>query len=94
MKDYNKEINFPKKDFRYLVLLSDAYIQKDIAEFAITSEISFAYKKIPDRFEKSKTYYFYEKGSIFINPSDELIEDLNSYENLTQIGYNKYKEIK
>ena len=94
VKDYKKEINFPKKNFKYLILLSDAYIQKDTSQFAITDEISFAYKKVPDKFKKSGTWYFYKKGSVFINPSEELIKDLNSYKNLIQIGYNKYKEIK
>ena len=94
IKNYDKEIVFPKKDFSYLVLLSDAYIEKEKAEFAITSEISFAYNKKPGGFKKSKTYYFYEKGSIFINYSQELVENLISFKNLTQIGYNKFKEIK
>ncbi len=40
-------------------------------------------------FQKSETLYLYEKGSVIINPSNELIEDLKQ-ENLQQIGYNIY----
>ncbi len=80
----------------YLVLLSDSYITIDIKEhcdFAITSEIS--HRNLTSKksvlysceFEKSKTLYLYEKGSIFINPSDELLKNLNNT-NLQKIGYN------
>ncbi len=81
----------------YLTLLSDAYIDIDIrdnCDFAITSEISFNYlqnkfqengKKI---FDKSpKTRFLYEKGSVFINPTDKLLENLNK-PNLQKIGLN------
>lgn len=82
----------------YLTLLSDAYITLPIKEhctFAITSEISFRNlrnKKHVSKhsaFEKSETYYLYEKGSVFLEPSDELIENLNN-KNCQQIGYNIY----
>lgn len=80
----------------HLVLLSDSYITINIKEhctFAITSEIShrnLISKKSALRshkFEKSQTIYLYEKGSIFIKPSDELLANLNN-KNLQQIGYN------
>ncbi len=80
----------------YLTLLSDSYITLDIREpytFAITSEISHRnlqnkkHVKKENVFEKSKTLYLYEKGSVFIKPSDELIENLEN-RNLQQIGYN------
>ena len=82
----------------YLTLLSDAYIDIDIKEncdFAITSEISHQslknkkhYKK-HNEFQKSKKVYLYEKGSIFINPKDKLLKNLNS-PNLQKIGINQY----
>ncbi len=87
----------------YLTLLSDAYITVDIrdsnATFAITSEISHrnlknkktATKKYDTVFEKSETLYLYEKGSVFINPSDTLVDNLNN-KNLQQIGYNIYTQ--
>jgi len=82
----------------YLTLLSDALITVDIkanCDFAITSELSHrnlkskksALKK--NKFEKSETVYLYEKGSVFMNPSEALLADLNQ-ENLQQIGYNIY----
>jgi len=43
------------------------------------------------RFSKSETLYLYEKGSVFINPSDTLMENLNN-KNLQQIGYNIYTQ--
>ena len=84
----------------YLTLLSDALITIDIknnCDFAITSELSHrnliskksALQK--NRFEKSETVYLYEKGSVFINPSEALLADLNQ-ENLQQIGYNIYTQ--
>jgi len=84
----------------YLTLLSDALINVDIksnCEFAITSEIShrnLTSKKSAlqkNKFEKSETVYLYEKGSVFINPSEALLADLNQ-ENLQQIGYNIYSK--
>ncbi|MBA1419723.1 MAG: hypothetical protein FAF03_02395 [Epsilonproteobacteria bacterium] len=80
----------------YTTLLSDAYITLDIKEhtqFAITSEIShrnLVSKKSAlktNKFEKSKTLYLYEKGSVLLEPSEELLENLNN-KNLQQIGYN------
>ena len=82
----------------YMVLLSDAYITLPIkkhCEFAITSEISFQSLKNKkhstkhNKFEKSKKLYLYEKGSLFINPDEALIANLNN-PNLQQIGYNKF----
>jgi len=85
-----------KKDC--LTLLSDAYITLPIKEhsaFAITSEISFNYlqnefKDNRRTFKKSpKSRFLYERGSIFIEPSNELIDSLNN-KNLQKIGYNIY----
>jgi len=82
----------------YLTLLSDAYINIDIKEncdFAITSELSHRNLKskksaiVKHTFEKSNTLYLYEKGSVFINPSESFMVALNQ-DNLQQIGYNKY----
>jgi len=83
---------------RYLTLLSDSYITiplRSNCDFAITSEISYrsliskkhAYKH--NKFEKSKKVYLYEKGSVILNPSKNLIENLNN-KNCQQIGYNSY----
>ena len=81
----------------YLTLLSDAFITVDIKDkknckFAITSEISFGYlqNRFDDNkrvFKKSKNIFLYEKGSVFIEQSDELIADLNN-KNLQKIGLN------
>ncbi len=82
----------------YLTLLSDSYITipiKNNCTFAITSEISYQslqgkkHSTIHNKFEKSTKIYLYEKGSIFINSSKELIDNLNN-KNLQQIGYNIY----
>jgi len=82
----------------YLTLLSDAYIDiaiKENSKFAITSEISFNYLQNEFNgkkrgFKKSPvTRYLYEKGSIFIEPSDELIKSLNNA-NLQKVGFNHY----
>jgi len=82
----------------YLTLLSDAYIDipiKGECDFAITSEISFNYLQNSfegnkKRFQKSpKTRFLYERGSLFINPSDILIASLNN-SNLQKIGYNHF----
>jgi CRISPR-associated protein Cmr3 len=81
----------------YLTLLSDAYISlaiKEHCDFAITSEISFRYlenefngKK--RKFKKSKNIFLYEKGSVFINPSSELIKNLDN-KALQKVGYNTF----
>lgn len=82
----------------YMTLLSDAYITipiKGNCDFAITSEISHrnlkgkktAMTKYKSAFQKSETLYLYEKGSVFVNPSKALIENINN-SNLQQIGYN------
>ncbi len=81
----------------YLTLLSDAYIDISIKEhctFAITSEISFRYLENEfngqhRKFKKSKNIFLYEKGSVFIKPSQELINNLNN-QNLQKIGLNIY----
>ena len=82
----------------YLTLLSDAYITvslKDNCDFAITSEISYQslinkkHALKHNEFKKSDKIFLYEKGSIFINSSDELIKNLNN-KNCQQIGYNIY----
>lgn len=81
----------------YLTLLSDAYITLDVrehCEFAITSEISYrtlinkkhATKK--SEFQKSSTLFLYEKGSVFIEPSQELLDNINN-KNCQQLGYNQ-----
>jgi CRISPR-associated protein Cmr3 len=81
----------------YLTLLGDAYITLPIkkhCEFAITSELSFqtlTNKKHAikhNKFQKSNKVYLYEKGSVFIKPSDELIKHLNQHQNCQKIGYN------
>ena len=80
----------------YLTLLSDAYIAipiKEYCDFAITSEITYQnlqnkkHSTIKNEFKKSTKIYLYEKGSVFINPKGELINNLNN-KNLQQIGYN------
>jgi hypothetical protein len=80
----------------YLVLLSDAYITlpiKEHCDFAVTSEISFQslknkkHYKQHNKFDKSKKVYLYQRGSVFINPSSDLINNLKN-PNLEQIGYN------
>lgn len=88
-----------------LVLLGDSYITVPIdknnnCDFAVTSEISYQNlinmkgiqkdkKTEKNSFKKSNKIYLYEKGSVIINPSIELIENLNN-KNLQQIGYNIY----
>jgi CRISPR-associated protein Cmr3 len=82
----------------YLTLLSDAYITVDVKKhctFAIVSELSHrnlkgkktAMSKHENVFEKTETLYLYEKGSVFIDATKDLIANLND-ENLQQIGYN------
>lgn len=74
-------------------------------DFAITSEISYQSlkgqkssmtknddpkkNKQNNPFGKSEKVYLYEKGSVIINPSQNLLDNLNN-ENLQQIGYNIY----
>lgn len=95
VKEDNSTLNYEDKK-AYLTLLSDAYITlslKDNCDFAITSEISYqnlqnqkhAFKH--NKFKKSDKVYLYEKGSVIINPSQALIDDLSN-KNLQQIGYN------
>ena len=82
----------------HMTLLSDAYINVDIKNnclFAITSEISHRNLKSKKsasqqyKFEKSETLYLYEKGSVFVAPTDTLLAALKQ-DNLQQIGYNTY----
>lgn len=95
VKEDNSTLNYEDKK-AYLTLLSDAYITlslKDNCDFTISSEISYqnlqnqkhAFKH--NEFKKSDKVYLYEKGSVIINPSQALIDDLNN-KNLQQIGYN------
>lgn len=95
VKEDNSTLNYEDKK-AYLTLISDAYITlslKDNCDFAISSEISYqnlqnqkhAFKY--NEFKKSDKVYLYEKGSVIINPSQALIDDLNN-KNLQQIGYN------
>jgi len=88
------ELNLPDIGYNYILLLSDSYIEDLQAEFAITCEISFVYKEQNSKnFKKSQKYYFYEKGSIIINPHKSFYAQIDR-KNLTQIGYNHYKEKK
>lgn len=94
------QFNFDKN---LLILLGDAMIDGDIGlmcETAITSEVSFAYltnkkgvqnskRTSHNSFSKSKKYRLYEKGSIFFNPSAQLINALQNV-NLQKIGLNLY----
>jgi len=82
----------------YLTLLSDAYITvplKGNCKFAITSEISYQnlqnkkHVTQKNKFKKSEKFYLYEKGSVIIKPSSDLLENLNN-KNCQQIGYNTY----
>ncbi len=82
----------------HLTLISDSYITlpiKEHCDFAITSEISFRtlinkkHATQHNKFKKSHTLYLYEKGSIFINPSELLIKNLNNL-NCQKIGYNQH----
>jgi len=98
VKEDNRSLNYEDKN-GYLTLLSDSYITidlKDNCDFAITSELS--YKQLTNsfngnkrEFSKSDKIYLYEKGSVVINPSSKLIDNLNN-KNLQQIGYNKYTQ--
>jgi len=92
----DEELDYKDKN-GYLTLLSDAYITipiKEYCDFAVTSEISYAqlineFNNNIRKFKKSTKIFLYEKGSVFINPKDELITNLNN-KNLQQIGYNIY----
>jgi len=93
-----EELKLPKKRFDYILLLSDSYIDlplKGSCDFAITSETSLAFLENEfvngkRKFKKSRNYYFYERGSIIINPDKKLIEAIESFKNLVQVGYNRY----
>ena len=88
-------LNYKDKN-DYLVLLSDAYITiplKQNCEFAITSEISYRslinkkHVSKHNEFKKSEKVFLYEKGSIFIEPKQELLDNLDN-KNLKKVGYN------
>lgn len=80
---------------------------KENCDFAVTSEISYQHligqkssmtknveskkNKQNNPFQKSNKVYLYEKGSVIINPSSALLDNLNN-KNLQQIGYNKYTQ--
>ncbi|HIP59379.1 MAG TPA: hypothetical protein EYH01_03005 [Campylobacterales bacterium] len=93
-----EELKLPKEKFDYILLLSDSYIDlplRDNCDFAITSETSLAFLKNEfingkRKFKKSRNYYFYERGSIIINPDKKLIEAIESFKNLVQVGCNRY----
>lgn len=94
----SEEIFDYKDNNNYITLLSDAYITIPLdCEFGITSEIthqSLKNKKHStkhNKFEKTDKVYLYEKGSVFIKPSKEVIENLTN-PNLQQIGYNIYSK--
>ncbi|MCD8544426.1 MAG: hypothetical protein LRY52_06090 [Sulfurospirillum cavolei] len=83
---------------QYCLLLSDAYITlplKGNCDFAITSEISYRnlenkkHVSLKNSFQKSQQAHLYEKGSIIIQPSAELLAHLNNA-NLQKIGYNLF----
>jgi len=93
----DKTLDYQDKN-GFLTLLGDSYISisiKEHCDFAITSEISHRnltnkkYIHRVSKFEKSQTLYLYEKGSVFLNPSQKLLEQLDN-KNLQQIGYNIY----
>lgn len=96
VKEENSRLNYNDQN-GYLTLLSDSYITlslKENCDFAITSEINYKqltnnFQKNKRTFSKSKKAYLYEKGSVILNPSDKLLENLNN-KNCQQIGYNKY----
>lgn len=92
VKEYTqKSLLLPDIGHNYTVLLSDSYMEEAMCDFAISSEISFSFidKAL---FSKSERRYFFEKGSIFINPKENMLQNIRSYKNLNQIGYNKFKE--
>jgi len=96
VKEDNSTLSYHDKN-GYLTLLSDSYITlplKENCDFAITSEISYkqltnSFQKNRRTFSKSDKVYLYEKGSVILNPTDKLLENLNN-KNCQQIGYNKY----
>ncbi len=99
VKEDNTTLNYKDKN-GYLTLLSDTYISvplKANCDFAITSELSYqnlqnkkhAFKH--NEFQKSKKVYLYEKGSVVINPSAKLLENINN-KNCQKIGYNIFAQ--
>ena len=97
VKEDNSKLDYLDKN-GYLTLLSDSYITLPLrgnCDFAITSEISYQSLKNKkhaskhNKFDKTTKIYLYEKGSLILNPSDKLIQNLNN-KNCQQIGYNMY----
>ncbi|WP_418640441.1 hypothetical protein [Sulfurimonas sp. ST-27] len=98
VKESSDSVQYEDKN-GYLTLLSDAYITlENIAQhcdFAVTSEISFRtlqnkkHVTQHNKFQKSKKVNLYEKGSVFINPSQDLLQNLNNT-NCQKIGLNIY----
>jgi CRISPR-associated protein Cmr3 len=97
VKETSNKLDYEDKN-AYLTLLSDAYITialKGNCEFAITSAIS--YQNLQNKkhaikhneFQKSTKVFLYEKGSVIISPSKNLLDNLNN-KNLQKIGYNKF----
>jgi len=82
-----------KEESEHLLLLSDTYIDITLAkecDFALSSEIPFSYLTNHQKGTiKSKTYFFYEKGTLIINPSERLKQNIEK-QSLQQVGYNKY----
>ena len=81
--------------------ISDVYckmlLKDGNTDFAITRDIPFGYLYTKREngnliFKKQKTVYIYEKGSILFNPSDNLLNHINSFKNLQKIGMNIIKE--
>jgi CRISPR-associated protein Cmr3 len=79
----------------HLVLLSDSYLPEltsEYADFMVTSEVEFVHFYKPKGQKsllKTEPVYLYEKGSVFFNPSQELIDKLGQ-PNLQKIGMNHY----
>ncbi len=96
-QNYHKAIEEKLKEITSsdaILLLSDSYLKINIhkhCEFAITDEIPFRYisKSKNNPHLKSKQFYLYSKGSVFINPDERLKEKLNK-PYLQHIGYNKF----
>ena len=79
---------------KYIYLLNDSYININIkkhCDFAITLEVPFRYISHFNQrhYFKSKQFYFYEKGGLFLNYDENLKKALNK-EYLQQVGYNLF----
>jgi hypothetical protein len=82
-----------KDDEEHMLLLSDSYIDVTLAKecaFALSSETSFSYLTNHQKGSiKSKVYFLYEKGTLIINPSEKLKQNIEK-QSLQQVGYNNY----